>query len=206
MGLRVAAAASILLIAACAPVPTRVREATPAAEAAQAAREAALAPRSHWMIAAHIGVSSERDSGSGDLDWRQNGDAYAFTMHAPITGKTWKLQGDVGGATLEGVESRPIADGDVQRLLRERIGWDVPLASLRAWVFGLRAADSPARIAYDDQNLPSLLEQGAWKVEYREWFAPHQFPATDFALPKRVFASNGTTRVKLAIYDWSLGE
>ena len=45
----------IFLLAACAPV--RVRE-TPAASAAQDAREAELGPRSHWTITARIAVSN----------------------------------------------------------------------------------------------------------------------------------------------------
>jgi outer membrane lipoprotein LolB len=203
--LRFAAAATLILLAACAPVRTRVREATPAAEAAQGAREAALSPSAHWTISAHIGVTTSRDSGSGDLEWRQDGDAYTFTVRAPITGKTWKLRGDANGAELEGVESKPVADTDVERLLRERIGWDVPLAALRAWAFGLRATDSAARVQYDERNLPMSIEQGGWSVEYRDWFAAGQVAGTDLPLPKRVFASSGTTKIKLAVYDWSLG-
>jgi outer membrane lipoprotein LolB len=191
----------LILLAACAPVRTRVHEATPVAEAAQQAREAALTPRTHWTLTAHIGVVTDRDSGSGELDWRETGESYVFTVHAPITGKTWKLSGDARHAVLEGVESQPIEDDDVQRLLREHVGWDVPLASLRAWAFGMRASGSTAQVQYDDQNLPALIEQDGWKVEYRDWFADRH-PA----LPRRVFASNASTRIKLAIYDWSLDE
>ena len=204
--LRFAAATAMLTLAACAPVPTRVREVTPAAEATQAAREAALSPRMHWTISAHIGVTTARDSGSGDLEWRQDGDAYTFTVRAPITGKTWKLHGNADGAELEGVESKPVADTDVERLLRERMGWDVPLAALRAWAFGLRASGSVARMQYDERNLPTSIEQGGWSVEYRDWFAAGAVAGTDLSLPKRVFASSGTTKIKLAVYDWSLGQ
>ena len=204
--LRVGVAALLVVLAACVPVRTRTRVATPAAEAAQAAREAALAPRTHWSLSAHIGVTTERDSGSGDLEWQEAGGTYAFTVHAPITGKTWKLHGDANGAVLEGVDARPVADADVQRLLRDHVGWDVPLASLRAWTFGLRAAGAIARVEYDERNLPASIEQDGWRVEYRDWFPADAVGGTGFSLPKRMFAVRGATKIKLAVYDWSLGE
>ncbi|HET7779310.1 MAG TPA: outer membrane lipoprotein LolB, partial [Rudaea sp.] len=61
---------AVTVLAACAPV--RVRE-TAATSASQDAREAALAPRTHWRIEARISVSDGRDGGSGDLIWQQNG-------------------------------------------------------------------------------------------------------------------------------------
>lgn len=189
---------ALLALAACAPV--RVRE-TPAALAAQDAREAKLAPLAHWMLTAHIGVSNGHDGGSGDLTWTQDGDAFRFTVRAPVTGKTWTLSGDAGHATLEGVDPQPDVDSDAQRLLHDRLGWDVPLADLRAWVRGLRAAGSPASVQYDARNLPAVIEQDGWRVEYRDWFADRDPP-----LPRKVFASRGNARVRMAIENWNADE
>ncbi|MBS0556656.1 MAG: outer membrane lipoprotein LolB [Proteobacteria bacterium] len=187
----------LLALAACAPV--RVRE-TPAALAAQQAREAQLAPLAHWTLAAHIGVSNGRDGGSGDLSWEQNGDAFHFTVRAPVTGKTWTLSGDAGRVVLEGVDPQPDVDSDAQRLLHDRLGWDVPLADLRAWVRGLRAAGSGASMQFDAQNLPAVIEQDGWRVEYRDWFTDR-----DPAMPRKVFASHGDARVRLVIENWGDG-
>jgi outer membrane lipoprotein LolB len=182
-----------IALAACAPV--RVRE-TPAAQAAQEAREAQLKSRTHWTINARIGVSNGKDGGSGDLLWRQNGDHYDFTVHAPVTGRTWKLSGDARGALLEGVDPQPISASDPERLLHERLGWDVPLAQLSVWVRGMRASGF-SKVEYDAQNLPALIEQAGWKVEYRDWFADRDPP-----LPRKLFASRGSARVRVAIESW----
>ena len=191
----------VVLLAACAPMRVKMHMSTPAAQAAQDAREAALISHTHWTLAAHIAVSTDRDSSSGELDWRQAGESYVFTVRAPITGKTLKLTGDAQHAVIEGVDAQPSEDPDVQRLLRERIGWDVPLASLRAWVRGLRAPGTLAQLQYNEQDLPALIEQDGWKIEYRDWFSDRT-PA----LPRIVFASHGTTRVKMAIETWSVDE
>jgi outer membrane lipoprotein LolB len=191
-----------LLVTACAPV--RVRE-TPAAAAAQAAREADLAPRAHWTLTARIAVSNGPDGGSGELTWQQDGERYTFTVQAPVTARTWKLSGDAQHAVLEGVDPEPDVGTDGQRLLHERLGWDVPLADLDAWVRGLRAksaqASAPANVQYDERNLPAVIEQSGWKVEYRDWFTDRTPP-----LPRKVFASRGTSRVRMAIQSWNFDE
>jgi outer membrane lipoprotein LolB len=187
------------MLAACAPMQVKTHAPNAADEAAQQAREAALSGRTHWSLAAHIGVSNGRDSGSGELDWHQDGDKYTFTVRAPVTGKTWKLSGDAGHARLEGVESTPIEGDDAEVLLHNRVGWDVPLAALRAWVLGLRAPVASGRVSYADSGLLAQIDQSGWSVEYRDWFTERNPP-----LPRRVFASRGTTRVKMAIESWEL--
>jgi outer membrane lipoprotein LolB len=185
----------VAALAACAPV--RVRE-TAATSATQDAREAALGPRMHWQIEARISVSDGRDGGSGDLTWQQNGENYSFTVRAPVTGKTWKLSGDARQAQLEGVDEQPIRGPDPERLLRERLGWDVPLAALGSWVRGLRAPGPRADVQFDQQNLPAVLMQDGWKIEYRGWFADSQPP-----MPRKLFADRGSARVRMAIDSWS---
>ena len=192
---RILSALCVLVLAACAP--QRVRE-SPDALAAQTGREAKLQADQCWTIAAHIAVSDGRDGGSGELQWKQDGTAFDFVVRAPVTGRTWHLSGDAGNATLEGVEPRPVSGADAERLLRERVGWDVPLADLRSWVRGLRAPGTSADVQYDGRNLPAVIAQSGWKIEYRDWFSERDPP-----LPRKVFASRGNTRVRLAIESWS---
>ena len=191
---------ALIAVSACAPV--RVRE-TPAALAQLAAREGALAPRTHWSLSAHIFVSDGGDqNGSGDLEWRHDGEHYNFTLRAP-TGRTWKLSGDAGEAVLEGVEPQPVRGRDPAKLLRDRRGWDVPVADLASWVRGMRAQAGDARteVQYDERNRPAVLAEDGWKIEYRDWFDDRDPP-----MPRKVFASRGDARVKLAIERWSFDD
>ena len=196
--LRLGALALCVALAACAPLRTRE---TPVNAQAQAAREQTLAAQPNWSLTARIAVSNGQDGGSGELEWSQHGDTYTFTVHAPVTGKTWKLSGDGRSATLEGVDPAPDRGDDATRLLHDRLGWDVPLKELDAWVRGMRAVGSNADVTYDEHNLPAVLQQAGWKVEYRDWFDQRTPP-----LPRKVFASRGTAHVKVAISDWHFDE
>ncbi|MEI7036010.1 lipoprotein insertase outer membrane protein LolB [Fulvimonas yonginensis] len=190
-------AAAGLLLAGCAPAPVR-RAPDQAALAAQAAREERLAGVDRWTLEGHLAVSDGRDGGSGSLTWTQDGERYDFELRAPITGKSFRLRGGPDGARLEGVEGGTLHGADAETLMRKALGWEVPLADLRAWVLGLRAP-GPARLRFGEHDLPSLLEQDGWTVDYRAWDLARQPP-----LPQKVFASRPPYRVKLSIDSFRL--
>lgn len=196
--LLLAGAVAGLLLAACAPVPVR-RPADEAALAAQASRERQLAAVDHWTLEGHLAVSDGRDGGSGSLRWTQDGAHYQFELRAPITGKSFRLSGGPDGALLEGIEGGPLHGPDAETLMRRALGWEVPLQDLRAWVLGLRAAGSPAQLRFGERDLPSLLQQDGWTVDYRAWDLEHQPP-----LPRKVFAGRPPYKVKLSIDSFRL--
>ncbi|MFT3791396.1 MAG: outer membrane lipoprotein LolB [Rudaea sp.] len=184
------------VLAACAPMRVKQNSATPEALAAQEAREAALAGKSRWTLEARIAVSGE-NGGSGDLVWRQDGDAYSFSVRG-ANARTLRLHGDAAQAVLEGVDAHPDVGGDPQMLLRDRLGAEVPFAALRRWALGLRVAGEPAQMQFDERNLPAQLVQDGWTVDYLDWFGEQSPP-----LPKKVFAARGRDKVKLVIQSWS---
>lgn len=192
-------AAAGLLLAGCAPAPVR-RPADQAALSAQAAREARLAGTDRWVVEGHLAVSNGRDGGSGSLTWTQDGSRYDFELRAPITGKSFRLRGGPDGAVLEGIEGGPLRGPDAEALMRKALGWEVPLADLRAWVLGLRAPGSAARLQFGEHDLPSLLQQDGWTVDYRAWDLARQPP-----LPQKVFASQPPYKIRLSIDSFQLG-
>jgi outer membrane lipoprotein LolB len=177
-------------------VPVR-KPADEAALAAQAARERQLAGVDQWTLEGHLAVSDGHDGGSGSLRWTQDGDHYDFELRAPITGKSFRLSGDAGGALLEGLEPGPLRGPDAEALMRKALGWEVPLRDLRAWVLGLRADSGPAELDFGADRLPSLLQQDDWTVDYREWDTARTPP-----LPTKVYAERPPYKVKLSIESW----
>jgi outer membrane lipoprotein LolB len=185
----------VVVLSGCAPA--RLRE-DPGLARAQGEREALLRSHLRWALSARIAVSGDKDGGSGELEWRQDEDRYDFTIHAPVTGKTWHLHGNAQEAVLEGVEAAPVRGRDAQQLLRERVGWNVPVSELTSWMRGLRAAHAPAQVIYNERSLPAVLQQSGWRVEYKDYFEDLTPP-----LPRKVFASKPPYRVRVVIERWS---
>lgn len=187
--------ATLMVLAACAPVRIKGDSAT---LARQRARERVLSMRTHWTVQARLAVSDGHHGGSGSLIWRQDGGHYDFTLRAPVTGRSFHLHGGPEGAELDGLDGGPVHGRSAQQLMARALGWQVPLAQLRYWIKGLRAPGSPAKLRFDEDRKPALLEQEGWTVQYRDWFK-----GVTPAIPQKVFASRGPYRVRVAIQGWT---
>lgn len=195
--LRVAAiVAALALLGACTGV--RVRADQPMLDA-QAARETALVQQTTWSISGKLGVSDGRDGGSGQVEWSERGDGGDFVLRAPVTGRSFELHVDGSQSVLLGLDQGPLHGGDAAALLREALGWEVPLDELRAWVRGMRAPGLPATLLFDAQGLPVELTQAGWTVQYRDWFTDRVPP-----LPRKVYAERAPYRVRLSIQHWDM--
>jgi outer membrane lipoprotein LolB len=193
-----ALAALALMLAAC--VGQRVKPGKPDAElfARQLEREQVLAASAAWTLRGRLGVSDGHDSGSGSLEWTQRGRQFRFSVHAPITGKTWTLSGEPGHAVLEGLREQAIEGEDAAALLERELGWRVPVAELVDWARGARATGD-ARIEFRADGLPAQIDQDGWKVQYLDYDQSRAPP-----LPSKVFATKGSYKVRLAIREWSM--
>ncbi len=206
------AAAAVLALAGCTVAP--VRAPLPPAERAaaleaQSARETWLAAHPDWRLEGRVALSNGSRGGSGRLEWEQHAGRYAMALSAPITRQGWRLSGDAGGAVLEGLEGGPRTGTDASRLLREATGWEIPVASLAAWVRGARAdgrapADAappgtaPAALEFSADGRLSRLRQDGWTLDYADW---RPQPA-GIELPMRVTATRDDARVRLVVDAW----
>jgi outer membrane lipoprotein LolB len=164
--------------------------------ARQSAREHALAAEPSWQLSGRLGVSDGHDGGSGSLQWRQDRDAFRFSVHAPVTGKTWVLSGDAHHAVLEGLREQAIEGPDAAQLLEREVGWHVPVAELTSWARAARA-EGDAQIEFRSDGLPAVILQDGWKIEYPDYDSTHEPP-----LPRKIFASRGDYRVRLSVNQW----
>lgn len=205
-GLGVLAAAC--LVAACAGQPVRespplVGAALVAAQARQAAHEAWVGEHPDWSMQGRVALSNGRDGGSGRIDWRQAGPRYDVSLSAPVTRQSWRLSGDAGAASLEGLQGGTRHGDDPARLLREATRWEIPVTALSAWVRGARAPEAlhgPAELAFGADGRLSRLRQDGWDIRYTGWQA-----ASPVALPARLEARRGDALVRLVVDTWDPG-
>lgn len=151
----------------------------------------------NFQLAGRLAVSDGRDGGSAGFLWTQRGDRFEVELRQPVSQRTWRLSGDHHGALLEGGDDGPRRGPSAEALLQEMLGWQVPVASLQAWVRGLASDDSPAQeLVRDEQGRLSRLAQDGWQVEYRDWLGDSDWPL-------RINASRPPYSVRLVIRDWA---
>lgn len=194
--LRLVGLVASLLLAACAGPGVRQDQ---DADRAQAVRERLLADQGAWSLQGRLAISGKGESGSGTLDWQQDGQSFRFTLMAPVSGKVWTLAGNDSHVELSGLRAEPIFGADPVRLLERELGMTLPLEQLSYWVRGVRAPGQ-ATSRYREDGLPLEFRQAGWTIEYRDYFSELSPP-----LPRKVFASKGELKVRLAIRAWNAG-
>lgn len=201
--------------------PFRCRPAAPAALAALAAivvsgcagrpvaelpeldswerRQAVLAALDEWGFNGRIAVRSSEDGFNGKLRYAQTDGDFEATLSGPLGIGTVQLAGGAGDLVYtdkDGVETR-FRDPDIE--LEHRFGWNVPLSSLRYWALGIPEPDRPAVTEFGESGRLASLQQAGWSVAF-----PRYRDAGGQAMPQRLVAENGDTRVTLVIDRWRI--
>ncbi|MDI9238997.1 lipoprotein insertase outer membrane protein LolB [Lysobacter sp. LF1] len=196
-----ASACVALLLAGCVSHTVRT-PAVPVDHAQAQAQDARRAEVVDWSLSGRIAVSNGKQGGSGRIDWENRAERYAVSLSAPVTRQSWRLAGDAAHARLEGIQGGPRESDDVEEMLRETTGWDIPVRAMTYWVRGVGAASDefgPARVVYGEGNRPVRLEQAGWVIDFEQWQG-----AGEPAMPTRLVATRSGAKVRLIVDEWSL--
>lgn len=192
----VAIAALACLLAACAGVPPRLG---PANEAAWHQRLDALRGLDDWQLDGRIAIAANGRGGSGAISWIERAPRLEMRFSGPFGIGGFRLSGEPHDLLIETGKGKTYRVSDPRLFLARRLGWPVPIDSLRYWVLGMPAPGTATdAIRVDQQGLLRSLSQGGWQIEYRTY--------TDGArpMPLRIDAARGDVKIKLAIQQWRL--
>ncbi|AVP97521.1 outer membrane lipoprotein LolB [Ahniella affigens] len=185
----------VALLASCASQSTRD---LPPSDAADVAPAPVIVP-THWQLSGKIALSNGQDSGSGRLEWQQDGDFFNMSLRSPISGQSWQLLGGPEGCALEGFKPEPVMASTPEELVRRELGWELPVGSLKGWLFG--QIEPSATTRYDANGRVLEHTDDGWTITYRDWREQQ-----GHWLPGKVFAKKKPYQVRLAIQTWNLDE
>jgi len=166
-------------------------------------RETALRAQPNWGFQGRAAFKQGNEGGNVRVEWRQRGDDLQLRLSAPLTRQSLLISGDFADKALclDGLESgRQCGDLALEQL-HQLIG-DMPLSALHYWVRGLAEPKLGGQHRYHDQGYPELLVQQEWSIQYKAW---HAATASQPALPRRLEAQRGDTRLRLVIDRWHWG-
>lgn len=191
--------AGALLLQACAGGPPRRPAsalATPLSE-----HEARVRRITDFQLEGRVALSDGRDGGSGRLRWQQGGALLQVGFNSGLAGRHFELRNGPEGAELNDNKGLRLQDQNVDRLLREAWGIEVPVHALSYWMRGAREPDQDGLIQLDEAGLPVQVLQHGWQVDYMGWQEPDdRLPA----LPTKLYARRGKQSVRLLVQRWSI--
>lgn len=153
-----------------------------------------------WQVDGRIAIQRGDEGWSAKLRWDQRTDGYQVRLIAPLGRGTYELAGNADGVELLVPDGRTFAATDAEALMREHLGWSLPVAGAEYWMRGLLAPDpAPDYVRRDDAGQLTDLEQAGWRVSILKRSA-----SEGFSLPAKLFMHYGDMKVRIVVQNWIL--
>ncbi len=165
-------------------------------------RQQKLQQLDSWVATGRVAITTRDEGWNGTLHWKQFSDGYEIKIIAPFGNGTVMLKGNSAGVTLYPDDAPPEYSDDATRLLTKRLGWYVPVESLKYWMLGLPDPDSDQQdfvIELDNGGRLSGLVQSGWQVQFLRY---QQVDGDE--LPDKIFLENGELSIRVVVQDWDL--
>lgn len=131
--------------------------------------------------------------------WEQDQDRYAIKIVGPLGQGAMQVYGDDAGAVMMTSDGQVFMSESVEDMLSARIGWSLPVSSLRYWILAIPDPALPAQLQFDEHGRLTALTQAAWQVNFSRYSQ-----ADGAELPTKIAFSHPRLRMRLVIDAWSL--
>jgi len=147
-----------------------------------------------FSVDARFSLSSGSERYAGRLFWRRNGTLEELQVSSPFGQMLAVLTIQPGGARLETAERRVFAAADAEALMREALGYELPVTRLASWLRG--KPDASARVTRDAGARVTLAEDAGWRIEY-------DYSDAAASLPERLLVTRADGfELRLRIEEW----
>lgn len=166
-----------------------------------ASREAELRELRQWTLQGKVAIRHEEGNESAVIrEWVQNGDQFLIEMSSAFLGMgTVRLEGSPAFLTITGSDSEQYLSDDPDTLIRETLGWSLPVEALYVWVRGLPLQDSPSDLFFDKKGRVSHLRQEGWEIHYDDYAS---LGGVD-DVPHSLTATRDDIRLRLVVTRWN---
>ena len=188
----VALIAVAALVSACRTLPP------PSAPARSwEARRTALQGREHFQIKGRVAVAAGQDGFTASLHWSQSGTQSTLALDGPLGVGGMHVTSDGAALVLVNARGERLDSEAARAELRTRLGFDVPLTSLRFWILGVPDPSAPDVEVVDVDRRLTTLQQNDWQIDYADYVV-----VKGEWLPGRMTLHRADVRVRLIVDHW----
>ena len=171
-----------LLLAGCATPPVAVQRLTHAD-----------AP---FAFNGRVAVKQGEQRDSAGVRWVHSAAEDEILLLAPLGQTVARIHRDALEVTLDASGKHYTAQ-DMESLMQQALGWQLPLSGLRHWVTALPAPEGEFSVEHDVNGQVSMMRQQGWEIVYSRYAA-----TTADALPLKLNLKRDGMEVLLLIDEW----
>jgi outer membrane lipoprotein LolB len=180
-----------LCVSGC--VVTRPPQAPVAAPVVWEMRFPVLQRAETWSLDGRVAASIGKQGWQAALAWTQQGSSADLHLSGPLGLGASELRLTPEGLSVDGAPPR----ADAAQILQERLGLDLPLASLRYWILGVPDPDEPSNVTRNAMDRAQQLQQGGWTIDIGRYL-----PVGGDWLPGQLTVQRDQVRVRIAVDHW----
>ncbi len=151
-----------------------------------------------FAFSGRVSVKQGEHRDSAGLRWVHRAPEDEILLLAPLGQTVARIHRDVQEVTLEAGGKRYAAQ-DMEALMQQVLGWQLPLSGLRYWVTALPAPEGLSGMERNGNGQVSVLRQQGWEIRYTRYAA-----AMPDALPLRLSLKREDLEVLLLIDEWEV--
>lgn len=155
-------------------------------------------PDAPFAFNGRVSVKQGERRESASVRWVHQAAEDEILLQTPLGQTLARLRRDAHEVTLEAAGRHYVAQ-DMESLMQQSLGWQLPLSGLRYWVMALPAPEGEVSIERATNGQVSLLRQQGWEIAYTRYAAE----APD-ALPLRLKLRREEMEVLLVIHEWEM--
>lgn len=152
-----------------------------------------LQQQKSWSLEGRLALVDEKDSVTVSIIWQHDNFRDVIELTGPLAQGHLKILVTPDQVVVDDGENRAVYSGQVESVLSQQLGVDMPVGSLKFWVLGVNDPDQQ----YIEQ--PGGFYQAGWLVRYRE-----MQDVDGHLLPKKLTAEKDKSKIKLIVDQWVL--
>jgi outer membrane lipoprotein LolB len=150
--------------------------------------------QNQWSLQGRIAIRTANKGESASIFWQQNGEAYYMRIFGPLGIGAVQLEGVPGNVRLIENNGQLTQAATPEILIRQTLGWQLPVSNLVYWIRGKKAPHFVATQQYDSQHRLQTLQQQGWLINYLAYGAN--------GLPQLLTCSRDQLSVRVVIDQW----
>lgn len=150
-----------------------------------------------WSINGSISIIYAETKDIASYHWQQKKDVYSIEVSSPLNLIHFNLYGNKNKITLQQSTYRIYTANNPEQLLRQYIGWNIPVSNLVYWVRGIPAPHSAYTSQLDQYNHLSVLKQQGWTIHYSNYTV-----LDNIDLPTTISLEKSHIKIKIIAKNW----
>ncbi len=151
-----------------------------------------------WNLHARAAITREAEAYNVGIRWERDGQTSMLLLEAPFGQGVFRIDRPQGGwYRLRLPDGREFVNETPEALLRDVIGWSLPISGLEFWIRGLPHPNGDYSYKLDDGGRARSIRQDEWDIDYLDYFAD-----ASPRLPRRMRLAHDELTLKLVIERW----